>query len=118
MTHIFTRERKPWKYTPIMPDVLWTTQLPLPPAITANTLVERAHIKALHDLRSARSAHDAAYWGERTRELDFTRSDHADTTRFNRILWVGLRSDSEPYPVVVRLGRNLRVDRKDSREPR
>ena len=106
MTDVFTRERKPWKYTPIVPDVLRTTQLPLPPATAANTLVQTARIKAF-----ARSAHDAGYWGERTRGLDFTRSDHADTTRFNRILWAGLRGDAEPYP-VMRSGRNLRVGRK------
>jgi hypothetical protein len=106
MTDVFMHERKPWKYTPIVPDVLRTTQLPLPPATAANTLAETERIKAF-----ARTAHDAAYWADRTRGLDFTRSDHANTNHFNRVLWAGLLGDAEPYP-VVRSGRNLRVDRK------
>src|ERR1700675_1527456 len=53
----------------------------------------------------------AAYWGERTRGLDFSRSDHADRARFNPVLWAGLKGDAEPYP-VARSGRNLRVHRQ------
>jgi hypothetical protein len=67
MTDVFMRERKPWKYTTIVPEVLRTTQLPLPPATAANTLVETERINAF-----ARAAHDAGYWGDRTRGLDFT----------------------------------------------
>jgi hypothetical protein len=67
MTDVFTRELKSWEYTPIVPDVLRTTQLPLPPATVANTLVATARIKAF-----ARAAHDATYWGEQTHGLDFS----------------------------------------------
>lgn len=106
MTDVFTHELKPWKYTSIVADVLRTTQLPLPPATAANRLAQTARVREF-----ARPPHDAAYWGGRTRGLDFTRSDHADTARFNRVLWAGLKGEEVPYP-MVRSGRNLRVHRQ------
>ena len=106
MTDVFTRDRKPWEYTPIVPAVLRTTKLPLPPATLGNSLEESAHIRAFE-----RPAHDAKYWGDRMRGLDFSRSDHADTARFNRVLWAGLKGDTVPYP-ARRSGRNLRARRK------
>ena len=107
MTNVFTHERKPWVYHPIVPDILRTTHQPLPPATQSNTLVETDRIKAF-----LRPAHDAAYWGEQTRGLDFTRSDHADTGRFNRVLWAGLMGEGPPYP-VTRSGRDLRSHRRE-----
>ena len=107
MTNVFSHERRPWVYHPIVPEILRTTQLPLPPETQGNTLVETARIKAfLHPPR------DAAYWGAQTRGLDFTRSDHADTGRFNRVLWAGLMGDDVPYP-VARSGRDLRFQRHE-----
>jgi hypothetical protein len=106
MTDVFTRDAKPWQYTPIVPAVLRTTKLPLPPATSANALAESTRIREFE-----RPAHDAAYWGERMRGLDFSRSDHADTGRFNRVLWAGLKGEDVPYP-AVRSGRNLRAKRK------
>jgi DNA-binding beta-propeller fold protein YncE len=106
MTNVFMMAAKPWHYTPIVPAVLRTTQLPLPPASQANTLAETARIKAFEH-----PVHDAAYWGQRMRGLDFSRSDHADTALYNRVLWAGLRGEGQPYP-VVRSGRNLRANRQ------
>jgi DNA-binding beta-propeller fold protein YncE len=105
MTDVFTHELKPWNYTAIVPNVLRTTQLPLPPATAANGLVQTAHVKEFE-----RPVHAAAYWGDRTRGLDFTRSDHVDTSRFNRVLWAGLKGEDVPYP-SARSGRNLRGNR-------
>jgi hypothetical protein len=76
------------------------------PASAASSLVKTARIMAF-----ARSARDAAYWGERTQGLDFSRSDHADKARFNRVLWAGLKGEAEPCP-VARSGRNLRAHRQ------
>lgn len=106
MTDVFTHEAKPWDYTPIVPTVLRSTQLPLPPPTVANTLVETARIRAFE-----RPAHDGAYWGQRMQGLDFSRSDHADATRFNRVLWTGLRGEDVPYP-RSRSGLDLRAHRK------
>ncbi len=105
MTDVFTREARPWQYTPIVPAVLRTTQLPLPPATPANTLAETARIRAFEH-----PVHDAAYWSDRMRGLDFSRSDHANTPRLNRVLWAGLKGENVPYP-AARNGRNLSTNR-------
>lgn len=106
MTDVFTHESRPWIYRSIVPGILRTTQLPLPPPTPDNTLATTARIRAF-----SRPAHEAAYWGQRTKGLDFTRSDHADTGRFNHILWEGLKGEDTPYP-SARSGRNLRDHRR------
>lgn len=106
MTDVFTQEGKPWTYHPIVPDVLRTTLLPLPPPAPGNTLVRNDRINAF-----ARPARDASYWAAVTRGLDFLRSDHADTVRFNHVLWSGLKGEDLQYP-AVRSGRDLRANRK------
>lgn len=106
MADVFSQELKPWSHTPIVPDVLRTTQLPLPPPTTANTLAKTKAVLAF-----ARPPRDASYWGEKMAGFDFTRSDHLDTARFNRILWAGLKGEDTPYP-TSRSGRDLRKNRK------
>jgi len=54
--------------------------------------------------------HDAKYWEEKTRGMDFSAADNLDTARFNRVLWQGLKGDSVPYP--SRSGADLRQNRK------
>lgn len=105
MTDVFTYQLSPWNYSPIVPDVLRTTQLPLPPKTSANSLVITKRIAAF-----ARPPHDAEYWGEKMQGLDFTSSDHVDAARFNRILWAGLKGEDVPYP-AVRSGVDLRKNR-------
>ena len=107
MTNVFTRERKAWTYHSIVPEVLRTTKLPLPPATADNSLVKTERIEAF-----TRPPRDAAYWAEKTQGLDFSRSDHANTGRFNRVLWAGLLGDDTPYP-VTRSGRDLRNRRRE-----
>ena len=107
MADVFTKDLKPWSYTAIVPDVLRTTQLPLPPPTKANTLVKTNAVLAF-----ARPPHDANYWGEKMAGFDFTRSDHLDTARFNRILWSGLKGVDTPYP-GGRSDRNFRINRKN-----
>jgi len=41
--------------------------------------------------------HDAAYWAEKTRGMDFSDADEIDTDLFNHILWEGLRGNV-PFP--------------------
>jgi DNA-binding beta-propeller fold protein YncE len=106
MTDVFTRELKPWSYMPIVPDVLRTTQLPLPPRTSANTLRRTKSVVAF-----ARPSRGGSYWGEKMQGLDFTRSDQADTARFNHILWIGLKGEDVPYP-TTRSGLDLRKNRQ------
>jgi len=110
MGDVFTMQNKGWSYTPIVPDVLRTTQLPLPPPTTANTLVKTDRILAF-----ARPARDANYWAQALAGFDFSRSDHLDTARFNRALWAGLKGETAAYP-SVRSGSNLRKHRKQTLE--
>jgi DNA-binding beta-propeller fold protein YncE len=101
MSDIFTRELKPWNYSPIVPQVLYTTTLPLPPPNSSNQL--------LAPFDNAHPPHDAAYWAAKMRGFDFKHSDHLDTARFNRVLWEGMKGDV-PYP-TTRSGRDLRANR-------
>jgi len=79
-----------------VPSILYTTQLPLPPA--AKVKVSRAYTKPLHN---------AQYWSDRMRGMNFTVEDKLDTERYNKALWQGLKGEDVPYP-TVRDGRNLR----------
>jgi DNA-binding beta-propeller fold protein YncE len=103
MTEVFTRELKPWSYTPIVPQVLYTTTLPLPPPNSSNQLPAAK-------LRNTPALHDAAYWASKTKGFDFKHSDHLDVARFNRVLWEGMKGENVPYP-TARSGRDLRANR-------
>jgi len=104
MRDVFTRELHKWNYTPIVPEVLRTTTLPLPPRTSANQL-------PASKLGNVRPAHDAAYWAAKMRGFDFKRSDHLDTARFNRVLWEGLKGEGVQYP-TTRSGLDLRKNRR------
>ncbi|MBA3924252.1 MAG: hypothetical protein H0X31_22140 [Nostocaceae cyanobacterium] len=42
---------------------------------------------------------DRTWWAQATQEFDFKIEDKIDPEAFNRILWVGIKGDSVPYPV-------------------
>jgi DNA-binding beta-propeller fold protein YncE len=71
-----------WSYQAIVPDVLRTTQLPLPPA---------DHAVSVGPRRSS------AYWVKAMAGQDFSGPDRIDAPSFNRALWRGLKGDA-PYP--------------------
>lgn len=106
MTDVFTTQLQPWGYKSIVPDVLRTTELPLPPATSANTLPHTEHVMAFAD-----APRDAYYWAGTLEGMDFTKSDHLDTARFNSVLWAGLKGEHVPYP-ITRSGRDLRRNRE------
>jgi YVTN family beta-propeller protein len=101
MADCFTTELKPWSYTALVPAILRTTKLPLPP----ETPAEKA--AALRDAPYTHPVHTAAYWAAKTRGFDFQVEDHLNTPLFNRILWYGLMGRGVKYP-TVRSGRDLR----------
>ncbi len=105
MADVFTTNFKPWTYTAIVPAVLRTTKLPLPPETTAEKAEAGEYPAFTHSLRSA------AYWASKTRGFDFKIEDHLNTPLFNRILWHGLLGQSVAYP-TVRNGRDLRHHRR------
>ena len=92
MADVFTTRLRPWTYTALVPAILRSTALPLPP----ETAAERA--AAARDAAYSRPLRSPAYWAAATRGFDFAVEDHLNAPLFNRILWQGLMGRSVPYP--------------------
>lgn len=107
MADVFTTEYKPWTYTAIVPDVLRSTQLPVGNGAAGGGSATQSGSAAY-----AKPRHDAAYWAEKTKGMDFSVEDHVDAAKFNRIIWEGLAAKNVPYP-AMRDGRDLRENRKE-----
>jgi DNA-binding beta-propeller fold protein YncE len=97
MSDVFDPSAAGWSYKAIVPEVLRSTRLPLPPADHAYHAVPR---------RSAK------YWARVMAGQDFSGVDRIDTSTFNRALWRGLKGDA-PYPAGV-AGADLRANRTSS----
>ena len=95
MADAFDLGQKEWNFTAEPSQLLYATQLPLPPNKTATAL-------NLHP------THDAAYWAAATKGLDFSVEDNLDGAAYNRILWKGLMNTA--YPEAVS-GADLHTDR-------
>jgi DNA-binding beta-propeller fold protein YncE len=93
MWDVFDRTQKEWTYTAVVPEVLRTTALPLPAPTAAASLALTEEQRA-----QAKPRHEAAYWVEKTTGLNFHDRDAVDSSRFNRILWTGLKGEAMPYP--------------------
>ena len=79
MTQVFDTSAVNWSYKAIVPNILRTTKLPLPPAETACLTKPR---------------HSADYWANAMAGQDFSSEDKLDTQKFNRALWAGLKPTS------------------------
>jgi YVTN family beta-propeller protein len=73
---VFTTDASLKPFQAIVPSVLRTTKLPLPPAPEGET--------------ADRPRGDAATWALVTRGMDFNRTDAAPAAELNRALWCGL----------------------------
>jgi DNA-binding beta-propeller fold protein YncE len=96
MTKVFDLNQREWTFDAVPSAYLYNTQLPLPPRLAKNTTIPKP-------------THNAAYWADKTKHLDFTREDNVNPGKFNRIVWEGLHGD-KPYP-TVRSGLDLRRNR-------
>jgi hypothetical protein len=96
MNEVFDTSSADWTYDAIVPAVLRTTSLPLPPTTIAAAPCN------LHP-------RSAAYWAKAMAGQDFSREDHLDTAAFNLALWRGLKGD-QPYP-TARDARDLSQNR-------
>ena len=76
MSDIFDVSQASWSYKSLVPPVLRSTALPLPPAASACV---------------ARPKRSAAWWAAAMAGQDFSSEDKLDTARFNRALWTGLK---------------------------
>ncbi|MHB1187043.1 bifunctional YncE family protein/alkaline phosphatase family protein [Thiobacillus sp.] len=103
MAELFEKQKRPWGYTALVPEVLRTTGLPLPERTAANSLSLTG--KAMAYTKPKRSAD---YWAQVMGGQDFSVEDRLDEPRFNRALWQGLKD--APYP-SERHGRDLSEDR-------
>ena len=84
MADVFDPSAAQWSYKAIVPDVLRTTKLPLPPSDHAITDVPR---------------HSAAYWAKAMANQDFSGPDRVDPVTFDQALWRGLKGNA-PYPLA------------------
>ena len=101
MAEVFSMQQESWSYAARVPEVLRTTQLPLP----APSTEEKSGITPTLAPR-----HDAAYWSGQTKGFDFSAEDKLDSSTFNLVLWNGLKDQGQPYP-SERDGRDLRNNR-------
>ena len=108
MTNVFSKTAKNWDFQAIVPDILRTTQLPLPPVQSAKRAkASKDHLWAFY----AKPRHDAQFWEAQTHDFNFTVEDKLDAGRYNLILWKGLMGDEVPYP-AMRNARDLRRNRE------
>jgi YVTN family beta-propeller protein len=107
MTDIFSKKTRSWDFQAIVPDILRTTQLPLPAQSAKRAKTPTDPLWALY----ARPRHDAHFWDTQTHDFNFNVEDKLDTGRYNLILWKGLIGDGVPYP-TVRTARDLRRNRE------
>jgi DNA-binding beta-propeller fold protein YncE len=84
MSDAFDPSLTSWSFKAIVPDVLRSTKLPLPPD-------EHARI--------AYPRHSAAYWARVMKDQDFSGPDKTNPVTFNRELWRGLKGNT-PYPAI------------------
>ena len=98
MTEVFSRESTSWTYQARIPAALRTTKLPLPEQTS-------------REMGPYQPKHDANYWEQQTRGLDFSVQDRVDSERFNLILWKGMMGEDTPYP-SERSGKDLRGNRR------
>ena len=101
MTEVFDLNQSVWTYTPIVPDILRNSTLPLPARTAQNSLPQTPAVLAW-----AKDRHDAKWWQKKSGDMDFEEEDKLDSGRFNRILWNGMMG-ARPYP-TVRWGAALR----------
>ena len=94
MADVFDLNQSAWTYTATASAMLVGTGLPLPASVAKVPPLEPTH--------------DATYWSQVTKGMNFSVEDDFDFARYDRILWRGLMG-TEPYP--ARTGVDLRTNR-------
>ena len=106
MVEVFEQTLRPWTYNALIPEVLRTTQLPIPPRLATNSLPLTPNVLAF-----AKPRRNAAYWEEAMAGQNFGIEDDLEEARFNRALWHGLLGEGTAYP-TARDGRDWSLDRQ------
>lgn len=102
MADIFNTTPTPWIFAAVPAQILNGTTLP--------PFLDKSANKSAR-LNAPKSTHDAKYWAQVTKGMDFTTEDKFDFATYNRILWKGLMGD-KPYPAAS-TGKDLRQNRKE-----
>jgi YVTN family beta-propeller protein len=97
MTEIFNPTPGKWSFKATPSSILYNTSLPLPPPSVSMVV--------------PKPAHNAKYWAQATKGMDFTDADRLDDNLYNRILWKGMMGN-KPYPAGP-TGADLRQNRED-----
>jgi DNA-binding beta-propeller fold protein YncE len=79
MADVFDLHFGDWSYKALLPDVLYTTKLPLPPSGHAISDAPR---------------HSAAYWDKAMAGQDFSGPDRVNPATFDQALWRGLKGQT------------------------
>ena len=98
MTDVFDQTQTNWSFTSQPSALLANTTLPIPQNLFAG-------------LKPMKPAHDATYWAEATKGMDFSAEDRIDFGKYNLLLWKGMMGD-KPYPATP-TGLNLRQNRAE-----
>jgi hypothetical protein len=106
MADIFEDTLRLWTYTAVVPEVLRTTQLPLPPKTVSKRMPSTKYAHAF-----AKPRRDAAYWEQVMAGQNFKVEDDLDERPFNRALWHGFMGEDHPYP-EMRHGWDLSQERR------
>jgi len=85
MRDVFDTAQARWNYTAMVPGVLRSSKLPLPPGGAA----------------MVQPRHGAAWWAAATAGQNFNEEDRLDTAAFNRALWRGLKGDAPPKALLT-----------------
>lgn len=99
MADAFDLNQKKWTYKAVPSAYLAGTTLPIPPSAFTSAALQNP----------PKPLHNAAWWAEQTKGMDFSVEDHLDSAKYNRLLWVGTMGD-KPYP-ETRSGLDLRANR-------
>jgi YVTN family beta-propeller protein len=98
MLDVFQETLEPWSYKAVPSALLANTTLPIPSSEFAG-------------LKPMTPTHDAAYWTQATKGMDFSAEDRIDFAKYNHILWKGIMG-SKPYPEKPS-GLDLRQNRSE-----
>jgi DNA-binding beta-propeller fold protein YncE len=101
MTEVFDPKRPDWSYDAVVPDVLRTTQLPLPE--------RRADDGGTGSPCVTLPPRSPAYWQAQLGDQDYRAEDRLDPDRFNAALWAGRKGEAAAPDAPD--GRDLRRDR-------
>ncbi len=87
----------------------------IPSAFLCNTTLPISSCSGMDAAAVPKPTHDAAWWGQKTKGMDFSKEDLNDPQTFNRIIWEGIKGT--PYPKTNSAGlRPSGTPQPDSRQ--